>query len=329
MEMEKMWSKVVLVFFVSLFLSGCAKHTRIQKTLEHHHVVKFESTRVQNYIVQNQLEPFNTAGMVGVHPVGGLFLGGAPTFLIVAAQKAEAEDALKKAREKVEPLQLAVKDVDFRSMVNEQLLPKLTAIGWLKIKKIAHLQQDAPLDQFKDELKNGSEDAVLTLYTTYLLSPKLTTLTISSVLKLWIKRERNPIYIGTFEYQSLPVVAEKDPEQAINKWMASNQAAYRFAIAQGMREIGAMIRYELDERSGVADFGKTLITVPYTSIIVADEERVELEAKLIRKSGSRYWVRANGIMVSVGKDGLLMGDSETSRAVWAQGPRANLDLTVH
>ena len=312
---------LLIIFFVGGAISSCAsmnlKWAQPQRTLSSSYVKRINSARVHNIVVQNEVEPARMT------IVGAPFIVGAiPGALIAAHERAKADEARTLAMEKMRPLQDAVRDIDFRKMVNEGVLPKLTASNWLRISKITHLNHDAGINQFKTEVQSGSEDTVVTLYTSYQLLPRFTTLSVSSVVKVWLKSEKNtPIYIGTFEYQSLPVVAEPIASEAedkaateaiankaLAKWMESNQAAYRYAISQGIREIAAMIRYELDERGGLADFGTDKIRLRYST--TGDEGRIDLDGKLIRKSGNRYWVRANRIMVSLGKDGLLMGARE-------------------
>lgn len=320
---------LLILLFVGGALSSCGsmnmKWAQPQRTLSSGYVKRINTARVHNIVVQNELEPAHMT------IVGAPFIVGAlPAALIAAHERAKADEARTLALEKMRPLQDAVRDVDFRKMVNERVLPKVTATNWLRISKITHLNQDVSINQFKTELQSGSEDTVVTLHTSYQLLPKFTSLSLSSVVKVWLKSEKNtPIYIGTFEYQSLPVVAEpiasEDAEdkvateaiasKALAKWMESNQAAYRYAISQGIREIAAMIRYELDERGGVADFGNEKVRLPYSTS--GEEGRVNLDAKVIRKSGNRYWIRANRIMVSLGKDGLLMGARETGEYVAA------------
>lgn len=319
----------LILVFVGGALSSCGsmnvKWAQPQRTLSLGYVKRINTARVHNIVVQNELEP------APMTIVGAPFVVGAlPVVLIAAHERAKADEARTLALEKMRPLRDAVRDVDFRKMVNERVLPKVTATNWLRISKIIHLDQDVGINQFKTDLQSGSEDTVVTISTSYQLLPKLTTLSISSVVRVWLKGEKNtPIYIGTFEYQSLPVVAEPITSEegedkgaieaiankALVKWMESNQAAYRYAISQGIREIAAMIRYELDERNGVADFGSEKIRLPYSTR--GEEGRINLDAKVIRKLGNRYWVRANRIMVSLGKDGLLMGATETGEHVVA------------
>jgi hypothetical protein len=285
-----------------MVLSGCATPMGFQRSISPEETARLKATKIINVVAQDELEPVfarnDSETRVASHIIGPL--------AAVLIGNSVAKSGLAEATQRIQPLREVVKDIDFRKLLRTQLFSTLAAADWLKMSGFTDRTKDISIDKLRSDLANGPEDAALTVYTTYHLSPKLTTLVVHSVVKLWVNGQDNPVYIGNFEYQSMPVTTEEGADSAVGKWTAANQAAYRFAVSQGIRELTAMIHYELVDRHGVADLGGETVRLPYTAW--DSRGRIELDGKLVRQAGSRYWMRApNNVLVSLTKGGFLMG----------------------
>lgn len=274
-----------------LFLSACVS---FQHSLSEENAARIKATKIINIVAQDELRP------AIVNPDQQLAFVIGPMAAALAG-KAIANSKMEAALVSLRPITEGTRDMDFRQLQRQHLSKALQAADWLKVQAITDRTSDISHAELGAAFTGGKDDVIMTLYTRYLISPSFSTVVIHSVVKIWSKAEKDPMYTGNFEYQSSPVTAEDEPAVALSKWSAKKQMAYRSALKEGLGEIFGMIAYEVGERRAAADIGKDAVKLSYTTW-EDDRGRIELDGKAVRQVGDRTWMRAaNGVLVSLSR----------------------------
>lgn len=280
--------KCILRFIPVLFLSACVS---FQQSLSEEDAARIKATKVINIVAQDELRPaiVNPDQQLGfvIGPLAGALVG-----------RAIADSRMEAALVSLRPIMEGTRDINFRQLQRQYLSKALQAADWLNVQAIADRTGDISHAELR-AAATGKDDAVMTLYTRYAISPNFSTVVVHSLVKIWGKGKKEPLYTGNFEYQSSPVTAEDEPEVALSKWGAKKQMAYRSALNEGLEEIFGMIAYEVGERRASADMGMDAVKLSYTTWEDA-RGRIELEGKAVRQMDDRTWMRvANGVLVSL------------------------------
>ncbi|HET6466354.1 MAG TPA: hypothetical protein VFH55_12160 [Nitrospiria bacterium] len=138
-------------------------------------------------------------------------------------------------------------------------------------------------------LKEMSQDAVLTVLTHYYLSPDFKVFTVTSQAELWQKGSEKRVYLGQWQYHSVPRDGDGD-DPVIATWAADNGEALVTVAHEAIDKIALMMRIDLlGEAANPGDLGTTSLN--YTR--QADGAYMNVEGKILVREGGWDVVRDN------------------------------------
>lgn len=277
-------SLVPILGLLSLLAAGCAPAVHVPLKAED--AGKIQGTRVRAVVVQEEINAAVQQSNIAAAGGGGLLLG-----LIDAGVEAHRTS---KAKTLVEPIRKEVTAYDFRARFGEALQATATTLPALKITEATTTPAPLPPNDPAAIFKDVTENAVLTLTTTYELSANFRALIVTTVAALWRRDQPEPVYRGRYLYHTPPVVAATEVEASAAAWAANRGAALRAAMQQGIAETMKMLVLDLNGAPAVATATPKL-SLGSTSGLMSFPA-------YLAKDGNRYIVRVDGALTSASSD---------------------------
>ena len=196
-------------------------------------------------VTQNEITAEIDPSEIAVATGGGLI----PALIDAFIESARA----KTAEELIEPIRDSLLDYDFHTQLFDSLQPELTATDWLGVTRVE--RSTDPSDNLHEQLlPDGSEDALVIVYASYMLSPDFTWLKTKAVLEVHPRAEGLAEAVeSTRENNAGPPLVYKDtvtytevtPESAASKaaaaeiWADKDGEAIRQALTRSVKQLVA------------------------------------------------------------------------------------------
>src|SRR5262249_22620130 len=142
--------------------------------------------------------------------------------------------------------------------------------------------------------KDVTENAVLTLTTTYELSANFRALIVTTVAALWRRDQPEPVYRGRYLYHTPPVVAATEVEASAAAWAANRGAALRVALEEDSRD-----KRRLPSSVSTGPLAGATAT---PKLSLGSTSGLMSFPAYLAKDGNRYIVRVDGALTSASSD---------------------------
>jgi hypothetical protein len=245
MERSKKITVLCLLFFPSLtlVLPACTAPAVTFIPLNRENVDKIHSLKIYCVLRQEKvtarvdLEPETGGKSAGMYfGAVGVAIGGA----IDAVTTSHRTNIMET---RIAPLRAAVSDYNLKEEFWSQLRLELKNSTRFNIQDIVTTTQPLSQKNRTSLIHDMNEDALLIIDTSYSLSPGFDILSMDSIISLWLKGEKDQIYLETINYNSRPLPENGDA--AIAKWAENNGARFRDAVHEGTQETLKMLRSKL------------------------------------------------------------------------------------
>lgn len=227
---------VFYVFFLLLvFLAVGCSPVHIPLTAEH--AAKVGPTRVHASISQEEVIAAASSSYINLVVGGGVWLA-----MVDAAIESMWASAASKL---IEPIRNEVIDFDFRARflaALEKTLPGIATIKLAKLESTVKPVNDKDLPALR---KQAPEDAFLSVEASYELTSDFQALSVITDTSLWLRDEKEAVYIARYHYYTPPIAPAKDSDAAAKAWAADRGAALRAALSEGIAETMKMFRLDL------------------------------------------------------------------------------------
>lgn len=311
-------------------LGGCAAnavHTGLKPELRG----QIKATDVVTGIKQNELYAAfvpsaagaSAAAGCGAVPGLGILLAGVCGGIAGAADASINASRASAAEASVRPLKDALIDFSFDADLQQALSSNLSSARDLNASKIT-VTKEVSDDAYNATLAASSASAVMFVNTDYHLSPDFSTLVIQSqsllypraaALRAAVGQSQDPaadsegkkatdvsnaIYRNTVVYEARLPAASTELEANVTAWGVNQADPLRKALKQGIREVTAALRADLQHMPAISEAGQS----PANTIEV-DRQQVVLvsqspSGKLVRyKDGTLKYIAEMSSMVIV------------------------------